>query len=424
MKIRLLSPLCLLAVLAGCAVPEPPPAPEPVHSASTYEQAALLAGTMEFLHQNYVDADRAGYEKLLTAALRGMMRELDPYSGYEPPAVYETNEIARTGEHTGIGVELVKPGENSPLVVTMTVPDSPAAKAGLVPGDRIVRIDDKLVEPLPLEECAKLLRGAAGSSVRLEVVPDGGDDSRNIAVRREKVVVSSAPVEAAHLIGGDIGYLRINSFNSHTPSETAAVLEKLRKEGMTRGLVIDLRNNPGGLVSGASETASLFLPEGAELFSARHRNTPEAQVVKAAAGAEKLLDLPIVILINPFTASAAELFSGAMQDHRRATLVGMKSFGKGTLLQVVPLANGGALRYAAGYYRTPKGQVIEGRGLRPDIPVELGLPQIWRLNAQLAKHPGIVRPGGKDAVRDTQLEAALSLFPDRSDAEKSEQDGK
>ena len=248
MKIRLLLLLCLLAVLAGCAVPEPPPAPEPVHSASTYEQAALLAGTMEFLHQNYVDADRAGYEKLLTAALRGMMRELDPYSGYEPPAVYETNEIARTGEHTGIGVELVKPGENSPLVVTMTVPDSPAAKAGLVPGDRIVRIDDKLVEPLPLEECAKLLRGAAGSSVRLEVVPDGGDDSRNIAVRREKVVVSSAPVEAAHLIGGDIGYLRINSFNSHTPSETAAVLEKLRKEGMTRGLVIDLRNNPGGLV--------------------------------------------------------------------------------------------------------------------------------------------------------------------------------
>lgn len=226
----------------------------------------------------------------------------------------------------------------------MTVLDSPAAKAGLVPGDRIVRIDDKPVEPLPLEECAKLLRGAAGSSVRLEVVPDGGDDSRNIAVRREKVVVSSAPVEAAHLIGGDIGYLRINSFNSHTPSETAAVLEKLRKEGMTRGLVIDLRNNPGGLVSGASETASLFLPEGAELFSARHRNTPEAQVVKAAAGAEKLLDLPIVILINPFTASAAELFSGAMQDHRRATLVGMKSFGKGTLLQVVPLANGGALQ--------------------------------------------------------------------------------
>lgn len=147
MKIRLLPPLCLLAVLAGCAAPEPPSAPEPVHSASTYEQAALLAGTMEFLHQNYVDADRAGYEKLLTAALRGMMRELDPYSGYEPPAVYETNEIARTGEHTGIGVELVKPGENSPLVVTMTVLDSPAAKAGLVPGDRIVRIDDKPVEP-------------------------------------------------------------------------------------------------------------------------------------------------------------------------------------------------------------------------------------------------------------------------------------
>ena len=399
-------------LVAGCSTPEPaapPPPPPPLHSNSTYEQAALLAATMEFLHRNYVDADRAGYDRLLAAALRGMMRELDPYSGYEPPAVYRDNETVRTGEFVGVGVELVKPDDRPP-VVTTAVPGSPAAKAGIVPGDRILRIGDRRTDGLSLEECVKLLQGPAGGELRLELMPGDGGKSRVLVLRRDTVVVSSAPAEAAHLLGDGVGYLKVNSFNAHTPGEIAASLAKLRKEGMTRGLVIDLRNNPGGLVAGASEAASLFLPEGAELFSAVRRNTPEAEVVKAAAGPDKVLDLPVVILINPFSASAAELFSGALRDNRRAKLVGMKSFGKGTLLQVLPLANGGGLRYAAGSYRTPGGTVIEGRGLAPDVPVELALPQLWKLNAQMMRHPGVVQPEGKDAIRDIQLEAALKLL--------------
>lgn len=395
---------------AGCSTAPEPAKPEPVHSNSTYEQAALLASTLEFLHRNYVDEDRAGYDRLLTAALRGMMRELDPYSGYEPPAVYRDNESVRTGEHIGIGVELVKPDERPPAV-TVTVPDSPADKAGIVPGDRIVRIGPARTDALPLEECVKLLRGPAGGELALEIQPPNGGAVRKVTLRREKVVVSSAPVQAAHLIGDGIGYLKINSFNAHTPGELAALLAKLREEGMTRGLVIDLRNNPGGLVSGASGAASLFLPEGAELFSAAHRNHSKVEVVKAAAGEGKMLKLPVVILINPFSASAAELFSGALRDNGRARLVGMRSFGKGTLLQVTQLPNGGALRYAAGRYRTPKGYEIEGRGLAPDVPVELDLPLLWKLNAQMTRHPGVVLPGDRGAVRDTQLEAALKLFP-------------
>lgn len=401
--------LAVVFFAAGCSTPPEPAKPEPVHSNSTYEQAALLASTLEFLHRNYVDEDRAGYDRLLTAALRGMMRELDPYSGYEPPAVYRDNEVARTGEQIGIGVELVKPDERPPAV-TVTVPDSPADKAGIVPGDRIVRIGPARTDALSLEECVKLLRGPAGGELALEIQPPNGGAVRTVTLRREKVVVSSAPVRAAHLIGDGIGYLKINSFNAHTPGEIAALLAKLREEGMTRGLVIDLRNNPGGLVSGASGAASLFLPEGAELFSAVHRNHSNVEVIKAAGGEGKMLDLPVVILLNPFSASAAELFSGALRDNGRARLVGMKSFGKGTLLQVTQLPNGGALRYAAGRYRTPKGVEIEGRGLAPDVPVELDLPLLWKLNAQMTRHPGVVLPGDKGAVRDTQLEAALKLF--------------
>ncbi len=402
--------LAVVFFAAGCSTPPEPAKPEPVHSNSTYEQAALLASTLEFLHRNYVDEDSAGYDRLLTAALRGMMRELDPYSGYEPPAVYRDNEVARTGERIGIGVELVKPDERPPAV-TVTTPDSPAAKAGILPGDRILRIGAARTAALPLEECVKLLRGADGSEVALEIQPHDSSAVRKVTLRRGMVVVSSAPVQAAHVIDGDIGYLKINSFNTHTPGETAALLAKLRKEGMSRGLVLDLRNNPGGLVSGAAETASLFLPEGAELFSAVHRNHSKVEVVKAGAGKGKLLDLPVVILLNPFSASAAELFSGALRDNGRARLVGMRSFGKGTLLQVTQLPNGGALRYAAGRYRTPKGVEIEGRGLAPDVSVMLDLSQLWRLNAQMMRHPGVVLPEEKGAMRDTQLEAALKLFP-------------
>ncbi|MBS1371020.1 MAG: S41 family peptidase [Lentisphaeria bacterium] len=409
--------LCFTAMLAGCATREPLSAAKPVHPAAAYGQAGLLAETVEFLHRNYVDGEQAGYDRLFTAALKGMMRELDPYSGYEPPAEFVVNEQARTGEHTGIGIEAVKE-EGAPLLITAVVPDSPADKAGILPGERIFRIDGKAVDALPLEECMKRIRGPVGSELALELLASDGKSSRTAPVRRERIIRSSAPAEAAHLIDGDIGYLRITSFNSHTPEEAEKALKKLREEGMSRGLVIDLRNNPGGLVDGAAKTASLFLPDGSVLFSARHRNSAEPQIVRSTAGKYREEELPVVILMNPFTASAAELFSGALRDHGRAKLVGMRSFGKGTLLQVLPLKNGGALRFAAGRYLTPEGHVIEGQGLRPDVPVELELPQLWKLSAQLMREPGVVLPGRKGAVRDVQLEAALKLLPGRSDAEQ------
>lgn len=376
---------CLAAALAGCATGKPQPAPA-VHSASTYEQAGLLAQVMEFLNRNYAEADKAGYDRLLEAALRGMMRELDPYSGYEPPAEFTVNEESRTGEQSGIGIDAVKV-ENAPVLITAVLPGSPAEKAGVLPGEQIYRIDGRLAEPLPLEECMNLLRGPAGSGLELELLASDGQSSRHVKLRREKVVRSSVPEEAAHLIDGDIGYLRISSFNNHTPDEVENALKKLRAEGMARGLVIDLRNNPGGLVDGAAKAASLFLPADSVIFSAKHRNSPEPEIVRSTAGELREETLPIMILANAYTASAAELFAGALRDNNRAKLVGSKTFGKGTLLRILPLKNGGALRYAAGHYLTPSGRMIEGRGLKPDVPVELELPQQWKLNLNFSALP-------------------------------------
>lgn len=409
---------CLAAALAGCAAGGQRSKPEPLHTASTYEKAGRLGQVMEFLNRNYVDESKAGYDRLLEAALRGMMRELDPYSGYEPPAEFTVNEEARTGEQSGIGIDAVKV-ENAPVLITAVLPGGPADKAGILPGEQIHRIDGRQIETLPLEECMKLLHGPEGSELELELLASDGKSSRSVKLRREKVVRSSVPPEAAHLIDGDIGYLRISSFNAHTPDEVEKVLRKLRAAGMSRGLVIDLRNNPGGLVDGAAKTASLFLPEGSVLFSAKHRNSPEAEVVRSVAGELREETLPVVILTNAYTASAAELFAGALRDYNRAKLVGAKTFGKGTLLQILPLDNGGALRFAAGRYLTPSGRAIEGSGLNPDEPVELDLPTQWKLNAQLQRTPGVVLPTGKDAVRDTQLEAALKLFSARDDAPDS-----
>ena len=406
---------CLVAALAGCVAGKPQQPPEAGHPASTYEQAGTFAQILEFLHQHYGDESKAGYDRLFEAALRGMMRELDPYSGYEPPAEFAANEESRTGEQSGIGIDAVKV-KNAPVLITAVLPGGPADKAGVLPGEQIFRIDGRTVETLPLEECMNLLRGRAGSELELELLASDGQSSRRVKLQRENIVLSSVPPEAAHLIDGDIGYLRISSFNAHTPGEVENALKKLRAEGMSRGLVIDLRNNPGGLVEGAAKTASLLLPEGSVLFSAKHRDSQENEIVRSTAGELREETIPLVILANGYTASAAELFAGALRDHNRAKIVGMKSFGKGTLLRILPLENGGALRYAAGRYLTPSGRAIEGNGLEPDVPVELELPEQWKLTAQLMRAPGVVQPEWKGAVKDAQLEAALKLLPGRNDA--------
>lgn len=413
--------LILTAVIpAGCRSTPEPGEERPLISEKAYSEASILAQTIEFLHDNYVESDRVSYEKLLTAALRGMVAELDPYSGYEPPKEFSANETRRTGELVGLGVEIVKP-QNAPLLVVNVMPDSPAAAAGLRPGDRLVEIDGKLTQKLDMERCLALTRGKEGSTVQLKVGREGMEDLLELSVKRARVVRPSVPPDAVKKLAGSIGYIRIESFNAHTPGEFRAALARLKKEGIT-SLILDLRNNPGGLVGAAVEIASIFLPEKSVIIRTSHRKAALSQEIRAKRGEMQETELPVLILINPFTASSSEILSGALQDQRRARLVGMKSFGKGTLLRVIPLPDGGALRFASGRYVTPSGRVIEGRGLEPDKVSKLTLKQIFTLAGQVRRYPGVIEPGKPGTIRDTQLADAVDLLT--AEAKKAEEEAK
>lgn len=407
------------AALTGCRSTAEADEARPLISEKAYSEASILAQTIEFLHDNYVESDQVSYEKLLTSALRGMVADLDPYSGYEPPKEFSANETRRTGELVGLGVEIVKQ-PNAPLLVVNVLPGSPAAAAGVRPGDRLVEIDGKLTQRLDLESCLALARGAIGSVARLKVAREGAEDLLSLEVKRAKVIRPSVPPDAVKKLAGSIGYIRIESFNAHTPGEFRTALDRLKKEKI-RSLIIDLRNNPGGLVGAAVELASIFLPENSVIIRTSHRKAALSQEIRAKRGEVQELELPVVILINPFSASSSEIFAGSLQDHRRARLVGMKSFGKGTLLRIIPLPDGGALRFASGRYVTPSGRVLEGRGLEPDQVSSLTLKQIFTLAGQTRKYPGVVEPKQPGAIRDSQLADAVALLTAEAEKKAAEE---
>ncbi len=389
--------------------PSPAPDPEPVEiSDKTYSDAAVFALAMEILRKNYVDPDRVTDARLLENALTGLVGELDPYSGYEPPAQFAENDSKRTGELVGIGVEAVK-SANQPLLITGVMPDSPAGKGGLRPGDRILEIDGRLTARLPMQECLNLTRGREGSEVELKYSRDDAADPLTIRLIRATVVRPSIPADTVKLLPGHIGYIKIESFTGHTPEEFRAALQKLKAQKLD-GLILDLRNNPGGLVGSAVEIASIFLPENELILRTRDRHGRQTHEIRSTGDQPRELELPVVILTSPFTASSSELFSAALQDHKRARLVGMRTFGKGTLLRIVKLPNGGAIRYANARYHTPLDHVIERRGLTPDVEVRLTPGEIFRLSEQSRNHPGEIRPEEKGAIRDVQLEKALELL--------------
>ena len=370
-----------------------------------YLSAAVLVQCMEILEKQYVDGDRIPRKQLFENAIRGMVSSLDPYSGYEPPRTYTEQQKKRLGELCGIGVVIAKPPQNY-LHVVDVIPDSPADKAGIRPGSAILAIDGKDLKKFNLYQCQKLLQGTNGSRVILTLL--AGKKISKTALIRRKVITPS--VAASKLIEGHIGYIRLISFTPHTPNEFRKALAKLKKQ-KADAFIIDLRGNTGGQVRAAVLTLSQLLEPGKVLMKAYQRTRKE-EIVRSV----KLRNIqpdtksPVALIVNNFTASSAEIFSGALKDNNRAEIVGARTFGKGTLLHVVRLADGGALRFASGRYLTPSGAVIEGKGLEPDHKVLLPLLQTHRLTMQMRRFPGEVKPAVKNAVKDTQLEFAIQTL--------------
>jgi len=351
--------------------------------------ARLLSEVMGLIHDDYVDD--TDDHTLMSNAIRGMVGELDPHSAFMDKDEFEDLKIATEGNYSGIGVEVT--AEEGVLTVIAPLDDSPAARAGIRPGDAILAIDGRPLRNEPLDEAIKRIRGEPGTLVKLGIGREPLPQPLELSIERAVVSVHSVRF---NMLEPGYGYLRISQFSETTGPDTLAAIRALENEsgGKLRGLVLDLRNNPGGVLDAAVEVSDAFLEDGtivsAEGRSAESRFRMEAMEGDLARGA------PIAVLVNEGSASAAEIVAGALRDNGRAKLLGQKTFGKGSVQTVLPLEDGQALKLTTSRYFTPSGVSIHERGIEPDVP----LPE-----------PEVIAAGAQDAgERDPEIRAAVDFL--------------
>jgi carboxyl-terminal processing protease len=347
----IVSALCLAATAAGCgAMPGGSPAAGDL---------GLINRAMQQVEKNYVVPVRS--EKLVDNALKGMLTRLDPHSDYMDEREYQDLLATTSGAFGGVGIE-ISVEDGVPQVIA-AIEGTPAAAAGVEPGDRIVKANGEPIIGMDITDVVRRLRGSPGTPVVLTIAR-ANRPSFDVPITRAVIRVDS--VKAA-LKPGRIGYIRISTFNENTPEALGAALAQLRQQagGRLAGLVLDLRNDAGGLLDTCVEVAADFLDSGT-IVSTRGRRPDENRVFEAQPNGDLARGVPIVVLINGATASAAEIVAGALQDNRRATLIGTRSFGKGSVQSIIPIEGNGALRLTTALYYTPSGNSIQGRGITPD----------------------------------------------------------
>jgi carboxyl-terminal processing protease len=329
-----------------------------------YENLELFQKVLHFVETNYVD-DKVKTKELVYGALKGMMETLDPHSNFLPPDVWKDMKIDTSGKFGGLGIEIGM--KDNILTIISPIEDTPAWKAGLKPNDRIVKINNESTKGMNLVEAVNKMRGKKGSDVTLSVYRDGWDKIKDIVVTRDIIKIQS--VKAEQLEPG-FAYIRLTSFNESAAPDMKKAIDKALKDngGKLRGLVFDLRMNPGGLLDQAVDVSSLFIDEGV-VVSTIPRNKDQKEVKYARKGMA-YKDFPMVILVNSSTASAAEIVSGALQDHHRAVIMGATTFGKGSVQTVVELGNDVGLKLTIARYYTPSGKSIQDRGVQPDIALD------------------------------------------------------
>ncbi|HEX4389094.1 MAG TPA: S41 family peptidase [Steroidobacteraceae bacterium] len=351
------------ALAGGVLADRPADAPRPAPAASLpWQEASLFADVYERIKREYVDEvdDHALMEK----AVRGMVAALDPHSAYLDSEEFDEIRVSTMGSYPGVGIEVV--ATDGMVRIQKAIEGSPAAQAGLLKGDQIVRIDGQEIGA-DLAGAIAHMRGSSGSLVRLTVRREGVPSLLEYAMRRAQVEVHS--VSATTLEPG-FAYLRISTFSETTPGDVKRAILRLKRDNQTgiRGLVLDLRNNPGGVLEAGVAVADDFLDSGV-IVTADGR-TPEARFEMDATPGDLIDGAPLVVLVNAGSASASEIVAGALKDHARALLVGRRTYGKGSVQTVMPLTRGGAVKLTTSRYFTPSGASIHGRGLLPDVPQE------------------------------------------------------
>ena len=336
-------------------------AAKPAEEADTYELLNLFGEVMERAKTSYVE--EVDDKKLIESAINGMLVSLDPHSSYLDAQSYKYMNEQTKGKFGGLGIEVTM--ENGVVKIVSPIDDTPAAKAGLKPGDYITNIDGEQVIGMSLNDAVDKMRGKVGSKVKL-TIRRVGEKPFEVTLKREEVKIQSVKND---IKSGDVAYIRITSFSGDTDKMVEKAIKQAKKElkGNIKGVVLDVRNNPGGLLDQAVNISDLFLDKG-EIVSTRSRN--EEDTVRYTAKEGDITEgLPIVVMINDGSASASEILAGALQDHKRAIILGEKSFGKGSVQTVVPLGKYGAMRLTTARYYTPSGRSIQATGIIPDVEV-------------------------------------------------------
>ncbi|BAI80826.1 carboxyl-terminal protease [Deferribacter desulfuricans SSM1] len=329
---------------------------------SKYELLEKFTNVMSIVQENYVE--KVDNERLINGAIKGMLQELDPHSNYFDKDTFKEFQIETKGEFGGLGITIgIK---DNILTVIAPLEDTPAWKAGLKAGDKIIKINGKSTANITLEEAVKKLRGKPGTKVTITIFRKGVDKPFDVTITRAIIKIKAVKYKTID----DLGYIKLTQFKDKASNEVIAALKELKKKNI-KGLIFDLRNNPGGLLNEAINVSSIFLPAGKTVVFTKDRDGKERHY-RSSLLSYRDLDIPMVVLINEGSASASEIFSGAMKDYNRAIIVGKTSFGKASVQTIIPLNDGSAIKITTARYYTPNGHSIQNVGIKPDIIIPEG----------------------------------------------------
>jgi carboxyl-terminal processing protease len=425
--IRKTTSLVLLGAAAGIAVTLLATQPRLILGASakaaaadTYRQLNLFGDVFERVRADYVE--KPDDSKLIEQAINGMLNGLDPHSSYMDPKNFRDMQVQTKGEFGGLGIEVTM--EDGLVKVVTPIDETPAAKAGVMANDIITQLDGEQVQGLTLNQAVEKMRGPVNTKIKLTIMRKGQDKPIEVSITRDVIRVRSVRMRTE---GDDIGYIRITQFNEQTSDGLRKAISDITAQiqnDKLKGYVLDLRNNPGGLLDQAISVSDAFLERG-EIVSTRGRNAEETQRYSARAG-DLTKNKPIIVLINGGSASASEIVAGALQDHKRATILGTRSFGKGSVQTIIPLGNNnGALRLTTARYYTPSGKSIQAKGIVPEIEVLQDVPDELKarsdtkgeasLRGHLKTQEGEEKTGSQsyippEAKNDKALNEALALL--------------
>lgn len=400
--------LTIISVILTCAPAfstEDKPHGEPPESFLTKEdifyELGLFADVITLIDANYVK--KIAPKDMIYGALKGMLSSLDSHSSFLTPEEYKDLKTDTFGEFGGVGLRVTL--KDGTLTVVSPLEDTPAYRAGIMPGDRILKVDNKTTKDVTLDDAVKLMRGIPGTRVKLTIIRENENRLREFTIRRAVIKIKS--IKEVLMLTGSIGYIKIAEFQMRTGRDLNKALRRLIKKGM-EALILDLRNNPGGLLDASLMVAKEFLEKPAVIVSIKGRDEKEKATYRSKAF-KAYTDFPVAVLVNRGSASASEIVAGALRDNKRAIIVGGKSFGKGSVQVVIPLRDGSAIRLTASYYYTPSGTVIHENGITPDIVVEEVLPGA-------EEDTGITqKASGREALmEDNQIKKAVELLRDNA----------